>query len=56
MKCKKCGFENPEEAKFCANCGGEIEQDWISRAMISSNDPCPCGSGRKYKNCHGRGL
>jgi preprotein translocase subunit SecA len=18
------------------------------------NDPCPCGSGRKYKNCHGR--
>ncbi|MDR3253233.1 MAG: preprotein translocase subunit SecA [Tannerella sp.] len=20
------------------------------------NDPCPCGSGKKYKNCHGRGL
>ena len=19
------------------------------------NDPCPCGSGKKYKNCHGRG-
>jgi uncharacterized protein len=18
------------------------------------NDPCPCGSGKKYKNCHGR--
>ncbi|MBR6418659.1 MAG: SEC-C domain-containing protein, partial [Bacteroidales bacterium] len=20
------------------------------------NDPCPCGSGKKYKNCHGRDL
>ena len=20
------------------------------------NEPCPCGSGKKYKNCHGRGL
>ncbi len=23
---------------------------------IGRNDPCPCGSGKKYKNCHGRGL
>jgi preprotein translocase subunit SecA len=22
---------------------------------ISRNDPCPCGSGKKYKNCHGVG-
>lgn len=21
---------------------------------ISRNDPCPCGSGRRYKHCHGR--
>ena len=21
---------------------------------IYPNDPCPCGSGLKYKNCHGR--
>lgn len=20
------------------------------------NDPCPCGSGKKFKNCHGRGI
>ena len=20
------------------------------------NDPCPCGSGKKYKNCHGKGM
>lgn len=22
---------------------------------IGRNDECPCGSGKKYKNCHGRG-
>lgn len=23
---------------------------------VGRNDPCPCGSGKKYKNCHGRGA
>lgn len=23
-------------------------------ANVNRNDPCPCGSGRKYKQCHGR--
>jgi SEC-C motif len=23
-------------------------------ARVGRNDPCPCGSGRKYKHCHGR--
>ena len=23
---------------------------------IGRNDPCPCGSGKKYKNCHGRNI
>lgn len=23
---------------------------------IGRNDPCPCGSGKKYKNCHGQGV
>lgn len=27
-----------------------------SRAVAGRNDPCPCGSGRKYKHCHGRGT
>ena len=26
-----------------------------SRAQIGRNSPCPCGSGKKYKNCCGRG-
>jgi preprotein translocase subunit SecA len=23
---------------------------------VGRNDPCPCGSGKKYKNCHGIGA
>ncbi|HEV3309734.1 MAG TPA: SEC-C metal-binding domain-containing protein, partial [Chloroflexota bacterium] len=23
-------------------------------AKVGRNDPCPCGSGKKYKQCHGR--
>ena len=23
---------------------------------VGRNDPCPCGSGKKYKNCHGKGI
>jgi preprotein translocase subunit SecA len=25
-----------------------------SQPKVGRNDPCPCGSGKKYKNCHGR--
>ncbi len=25
-----------------------------SDPKVGRNDPCPCGSGKKYKNCHGR--
>jgi len=28
----------------------------IAEKKINRNDPCPCGSGKKYKNCHGKGL
>jgi len=23
---------------------------------VGRNDPCPCGSGKKYKNCHGKDI
>ena len=23
---------------------------------VGRNDPCPCGSGKKYKNCHGKEI
>jgi ectoine hydroxylase-related dioxygenase (phytanoyl-CoA dioxygenase family) len=28
--------------------------DLLSRDKVGRNDPCPCGSGKKYKHCHGR--
>lgn len=26
----------------------------VNANKVGRNDPCPCGSGKKYKNCHGR--
>ncbi len=31
--------------------GTELRKD---APDVGRNDPCPCGSGKKYKNCHGR--
>jgi len=31
-------------------------QPYVAEKMPGRNDPCPCGSGKKFKNCHGRGL
>ena len=28
----------------------------VNGPKVGRNDPCPCGSGKKLKNCHGRGL
>ena len=28
----------------------------VAQPHVGRNDPCPCGSGLKYKNCHGKGL
>ncbi len=36
--------------------GGEqnkVQQVVRSAAKVGRNDPCPCGSGKKYKKCHG---
>jgi preprotein translocase subunit SecA len=32
----------------------EAEQGGVVEAPVSRNAPCPCGSGRKYKHCHGQ--
>ena len=29
---------------------------YVADKMPGRNDPCPCGSGKKFNNCHGRGL
>ena len=34
----------------------EKPQTPVATEKVGRNDPCPCGSGKKFKNCHGRGL
>ena len=30
---------------------GSFRQQAVSKKKVGPNDPCPCGSGKKYKNC-----
>jgi preprotein translocase subunit SecA len=36
--------------------GGPSKPTTVRRTQpkVGRNDPCPCGSGKKYKHCHGR--
>lgn len=50
---------DPETEKFRRSCEGEttgrvfgVDGDGNT---VSRNDPCPCGSGKKWKRCHGWG-
>ncbi len=50
----------------CPDCGAEMYYEagqWrhaqtppAAAPIVGRNDPCPCGSGKKYKHCHGKGL
>ncbi|EFB90395.1 preprotein translocase, SecA subunit [Pyramidobacter piscolens W5455] len=50
---------NPQNSRgnYFANygAGGERPQP-VRVKKVGRNDPCPCGSGKKYKNCCGRNL
>ena len=34
--------------------GYKVEEVKSGQPKVGRNDPCPCGSGKKYKNCHGK--
>jgi preprotein translocase subunit SecA len=49
----------PEVSRLQTNRGDEAEatrEPVRVEAKVGRNDPCPCGSGRKYKKCHGAGA
>ena len=55
--------EHKVEREQVAKVTGTNKDDSVQQApqkkaekKIYPNDPCPCGSGKKYKNCHGRNL
>ena len=49
---------DPNQAAAAAHDTRERQQQTpiIKDKLPGRNDPCPCGSGKKFKNCHGRGL
>ena len=60
-KTRKDDIEDQREAQRAAAAGaGQASQPKAepvrAEPKIGRNDPCPCGSGKKFKNCHGRDL
>ena len=56
-------IEQKAEREEVAKVTGTNKDDSVAKApkrrdaaKIYPNDPCPCGSGKKYKQCHGRNL
>jgi preprotein translocase subunit SecA len=44
-----------ERDQYDPNEGPAVKQEPVKVApKIGRNDPCPCGSGKKYKHCHGK--
>jgi preprotein translocase subunit SecA len=53
----RASVQAAQEAAAATNAGGEIKKVETIRnrgEKVGRNDPCPCGSGKKYKNCHMR--
>jgi tetratricopeptide (TPR) repeat protein len=46
-------FLREQSSKASAGFAGSAPQSGASGARLGRNDPCPCGSGKKYKKCHG---
>jgi len=46
--------EEPQEVQYQGSSTGEDEPKTEKKEKIGRNEPCPCGSGKKYKQCHGK--
>lgn len=47
-------LNSPDDTTNIPNQGGTAFTGAKKEAKIGRNDPCYCGSGKKYKNCHGK--
>lgn len=45
-----------EEREYATNAEQEKHEPVRVGPKVGRNDPCPCGSGKKYKQCHGKDL
>jgi preprotein translocase subunit SecA len=48
------GVQNPMEGALTQTTERSRPQPVRVEKKVGRNDPCPCGSGKKYKQCHGR--
>ena len=48
------GLAQEMAAQQAAAAGRRVETIVRDRPKVGRNDPCPCGSGKKYKKCCGR--
>ena len=51
--------QNYQEVQAAAQAGQQDKQKPMPvhvEKKVGRNDPCPCGSGKKYKQCHGKGI
>lgn len=44
----------PKEGDAKENSRLNVKSQPVSVNKVGRNDPCPCGSGKKFKNCHGK--
>ena len=47
-------IDKEQNRKMSINADADNERDVEKYANVSRNDLCPCGSGKKFKHCHGR--
>jgi preprotein translocase subunit SecA len=47
-------YNDPSGASRSKDGRIQAQQPVRVEKKVGRNDPCPCGSGKKYKNCHGR--
>ena len=53
----KQDLSDPNQRAAAGRDTREVKREPVrNEHTIGRNDPCPCGSGKKYKNCHGRNL
>jgi preprotein translocase subunit SecA len=53
----KQDLSDPNQAAAAAQDTRAVKrQPIVNEKTVGRNDPCPCGSGKKFKNCHGAGI
>jgi len=48
------GYNDPSGGGKTKDGRAQQQQPVRVEKKVGRNDPCPCGSGKKYKQCHGR--